>query len=238
MTTIDCLPAAGVLCPTAFPGTRLIVTPERLTLHGDRPLRCLASTIVGGGLGTVRSFLSLNVARNFDCTAPAALLRREAASQGIQGRFVGFLTAVPLDRAAVVDSEEPRLLVVVTAGSTNAATPGRSPVAAARPGTINIIALLDANLPPASLVAAVKVVTEAKTLALLEAGIRTPEGGIATGTSTDAVAIACTGEGPRVPYVGPVTATGAALGRLVTEAVRCSLDGGNVRPAVQGNRSG
>ena len=212
-----------------FPGVTLDVSAERIVLRSERPLRFIASTVTGGGIGPARTVLALRVARNFDCGNPPALLRREAAALGIRGRFVGFLTALDLDRAALLETEAPRLLVLVTAGTSNAATPGRSPVARLQPGTINTLALLDGALTPAALVTAVKVVTEAKSLALLETGVRTPEGAIATGTSTDAVAIGCTGNGPRIEYAGAVTQVGHALGRLVTEAVRLSLAGGNLQ---------
>jgi adenosylcobinamide amidohydrolase len=212
-----------------FPGVTVGASSAQLLLRSARPLRLIASTAVGGGIGTAQAALWLRVERNFDCGDPPALLRREAAALGVGGRFVGFLTALDLERAALAESDDPGVLVLVTAGTSNAATPGRSPVARLRPGTINIVALVDARLTPAALVGTVKVVTEAKTLALLEAGVRTAEGGPATGTSTDAVAIGHTGRGARVEYAGPVTRLGHALGRLVTEAVRLSLDGGNLR---------
>jgi iron complex transport system ATP-binding protein len=214
--------------PVRFPDTTLAVSNDRMLLRSGRPLRFIASTAVGGGIGTARAVLSLRVERNFNCGNPAALLRREAAAQGLDRRFIGFLTALDLERAALLESDEPRLLALVTAGTSNAATPGRSPIARLQPGTINIAVLVDARLAPSALVAAVKVVTEAKTLALLEAGVRTPEGAVATGTSTDAVAIGHTGRGRRVEYAGPVTELGHALGALVTRSVRISLAGGNV----------
>jgi adenosylcobinamide amidohydrolase len=204
------------------------VSAERIVLHSERTLRFIASTVVGGGIGRARAVLSLRVARSFDCADPARFLRREANARGIHGRFIGFLTALDLERAALLESDDPPALVLVTAGVANAATPGRSPVAQARPGTINVVALVEGRLSAAALVAAVQVVAEAKTLALIEADVRTEEGGIATGTSTDAVAIGCTGTGPLIHYAGPVTPVGHALGRLVTEAVRVSLAGGNI----------
>jgi iron complex transport system ATP-binding protein len=205
----------------------LAVNAEALVLRCGRPLRFIASTVVGGGIGTAATVLSRRVERNFNRDNPPKLLRRYAAGARITGRFSGFLTALDLSRAAILESDEPRLLVIVTAGTSNASTPGRTPVARPAPGTINIVALVDAALTPAALVATVKVVTEAKTLALIEAGVRTAEGDLATGTSTDAVAIGCTGRGAPVEYAGPVTPLGHALGRLVTEAVGCSLGGGN-----------
>ncbi|HYD10914.1 MAG TPA: adenosylcobinamide amidohydrolase, partial [Acidimicrobiales bacterium] len=61
------------------------------------------------------------------------------------------------------------------------------------PGTINVVAWLPVRLSLAALVGAVVTVTEAKTQALLEHGIE------ATGTASDAVAIACPPDGPVEP---------------------------------------
>ena len=64
--------------------------------------------------------------------------------------------------------------------------------------------------------------TECKTLALVGAGIRSPEGTPASGTSTDAVVVAATGRGPRHRFGGPVS----DLGWVVARAVRSALDEG------------
>ena len=63
-------------------------------------------------------------------------------------------------------------------------------------------------------------VTEAKVGALADAGIVTAEGAPATGTVTDAVVLAWTGRGPRLPYLGPGTVAGWCLARAVRRAVR------------------
>jgi len=57
--------------------------------------------------------------------------------------------------------------------------------------------------------------TEAKTAVLQDWQLLTPDGHVATGTSTDAVVVACTGRGPTLPYAGPVTSVGATIARLV-----------------------
>jgi adenosylcobinamide hydrolase len=220
------LSSEQVAVPVAFPGLSLNLSSEALVLRSNRPLRFITSAVIGGGLSRAEVIVSLRVPRNFDCGRPAVLLRREAARRGISGRFVGFLTALDLRRAAVCEADDPRVLVVVTAGTSNAATPGRGALAPAQPGTINIVALVDGRLAPAARVAAVQTVTEAKTLALLEAGVHTSDGGIATGTSTDATAIGWTGTEAYHEYAGPATPLGHTLGRLVTAAVRHSLAGG------------
>ena len=58
-------------------------------------------------------------------------------------------------------------------------------VVSVTPGTINLVTLIDADLSPGALVRASTMVTEAKALALAEAGVLTRNGSVATGTSTD-----------------------------------------------------
>ena len=74
--------------------------------------------------------------------------------------------------------------------------------------TINMIFLIDAHLTPAAMVNAVITVTEAKTDVLLPRSVLTPEGHRATGTSTDAIVVACTNRGEPLPYAGPATEVG------------------------------
>jgi adenosylcobinamide-phosphate synthase len=125
------------------------------------------------------------------------------------------MTAVYLHQAQAVTLRDDELTLagVVTAGLSNPASPGLSPAAALAAGTINIILLVDAQLTPAAMVNAVITATETKTQLLLERGVRTPEGNPATGTSTDAVVVACTGRGDPLPYAGPATLVGWLIGR-------------------------
>ena len=98
-------------------------------------------------------------------------------------------------------------------------------VAAWRPSTINTIVVVDADPEPGALVNLAITVTEAKALALAEAGVRAPDGGIVTGTSTDAVVIAATGRGPRCRFGGPVS----EVGWLAARAAKSALDAGVAR---------
>ena len=65
--------------------------------------------------------------------------------------------------------------------------------------------------------------TEAKCAVLNEMNVRTPEGELATGTSTDTVSLAMTGRAPVQPYAGPATVIGWLIARTVRQAVQASL---------------
>lgn len=200
-----------------FPGVAVTRTAAALVLCSQQPLTVLSSAVVGGGLVRVRYLLNRHVPRDYDCMDPVADLVAFARAQGITEAFVGQMTAVSMQkaRAMTLRTEALTVAVVVTAGISNATTPGLSPPAAAGPGTINMILLINACLTPAAMVHAVITATEVKTQVLLAHGARTPEGYAATGTSTDSIAVASTGYGTPLPYAGPVTPVGWLIGRCV-----------------------
>ena len=82
-----------------------------------------------------------------------------------------------------------------------------------RPGTINVIVSVPVPLGDAAYVNAVITATEAKTQALLEAGIR------ATGTASDAVCIGAPAAGGQEDFAGPRSVWGARIARAVHAAV-------------------
>jgi len=113
-------------------------------------------------------------------------------------------------------------LAVTTVGLGNPVAAGISPAAAASASTINVIVVVDAAAEPAALVNAALTVTEVKTMALVAANVRCPDGAPATGTSTDAVVLAATGRGPRRRFGGPIS----DLGWPVARAARTALTAG------------
>jgi adenosylcobinamide amidohydrolase len=74
-------------------------------------------------------------------------------------------------------------------------------------------------------------VTEVKTAALLDAGVKATDGHAATGTGTDAVVIAATARGPRCRFGGPISELGWVVARAAREAL-----GTGVRRWLMDNR--
>ena len=106
---------------------------------------------------------------------------------------------------------------VATVGLSNAERVGtRLPAAAHDRGTINIAVEIDAGLTDATRIEALSIATEARTVAVTEAGLHLSTG-TATGTGTDCIAIAAPNGDAR--YAGLHTDTGEAVGRAVHEAV-------------------
>ena len=178
--------------------------------------RCLASTVLGGGLGAVRTWVNLRVPSDYARTDPGAHLAEVSA--GLPGPVVGMLTAAPVDRFQDVTVGTARTLATVGLGHPIAAA-GRRVVAGPREGTINLLVVIDAALTDAGLVGALQTAVEAKVQALADAGIEaTNHAGLATGTASDAVAVACV-PGAFVDFAGPATRAGSELARAVHRAV-------------------
>lgn len=209
----------------AFNGVSLAVDAEHAHVRSERALLILSSAVLGGGLTAARHIINRHVDKNYHSDDVDSDQLSFARSRGVAEPFVGLLTAVRMDRLRwrVQMHGELSVAAIVTAGVANAASAGVSPAVVAGPGTINIIVLIDAHLTPAAMVNAVITATEAKTHVLLAHGVRTPAGEPATGTSTDAVVIACTGQGPALPYAGPLTTTGWLIGQCVRRSLEEAL---------------
>jgi adenosylcobinamide amidohydrolase len=169
----------------------------------------------------------MEVSSNYDNPNPATDLEATAAQLGIAEPFVGLLTAawVRNAQAMVERSGQVAVAAVVTVGISLPTAAGITEAATLTPppGTINIIVIADAVLPQSALINLVITVTEAKTLALVEAGIQAPHGGLASGTGTDAVVIASTQRGEVHDYAGPIAPVGALAGRAVRRAIQAAL---------------
>jgi adenosylcobinamide hydrolase len=205
---------------------RIEVDREAVVVRADHPLHVVASALLGGGFGAARAVVNLHVPNSFPCEESERVLADFVRRRVIASPYVGLLTAAWTENAEVVTrtAEGLTATAVVTVGLSNAIGAGRSPAVAWTPSTINTIVLVDAAPEPAALVNLIITATEAKTLALAEAGVRAADGRLASGTSTDAVVVAATGRGPRCRFGGPVSDLGAVAARAVREALGAGVD--------------
>jgi adenosylcobinamide amidohydrolase len=207
------------------PGIRLVERQEGgrswpvLVWDAGPGWRAVSSALLGGGLGPCAWWLDAQVDKEYFHPDPVAHAQEIAAGLGLDpDAGVAMLTAADPSRWAAADDE----------GVTVAATVGLGlPVLAAVPpevaaheapepaGTVNVLVVVPAALSDAALVNAVVTATEAKAQALAEAGLR------ATGTSSDALCVACpepVDEEPD-PYGGPRSLWGGRIARAVHAAV-------------------
>lgn len=199
---------------------------EGIAVRFDRMLTVVSSAVVGGGFALARAVVNVHVPKSFRCDDAERVLGDFVRRRAIASPYVGLLTAAWTENAEVGTATADGLTAtaVVTVGLSNVIGAGRSPAVAWTPSTINAIVLVEAAPEPVALVNLIITATEAKTLALAEAGVRAADGGLASGTSTDAVVVAATGRGPRCRFGGPVSELGAVVARAVREALGAGVD--------------
>lgn len=204
---------------------KAIVRDKTLIVDLGALRRVLSSAPFRGGPSYSRYLVNRTVPRHFCSPDVTGEVRAGLEGLGLPpSACVAHLTAVDVAAHAYAEAREQGVLAQVwlTAGLGNLASPGLSPLAAFRPGTINALAVLHAELAEAAMVEAVQIVSEVKARHLRERTTR--EGYPATGTSTDTVSVALL-EGPKQQYCGAVTPAGRALGRAVDMALSAALEG-------------
>lgn len=186
--------------------------------------RMVSTAVVGGGIGPRAWWLNAKVSMRYHHPDPAAHVRQIAAAVGLgpggghvhgPGSGVGMLTAADVTRWTHANDEG--VAVVATVGLGLPVWAAADDAAVAREtGTINVLVQVPVPLSDAALVNAVVTATEAKTQALVEAGIP------GSGTSSDAVCIACPDPWPGATveeYGGPRSVWGLRVARAVHAAV-------------------
>lgn len=149
-------------------------------------------------------------------------------------RVTGMGTAAQMTNAAVksLSYEELTVTVIVTGGiETNGGRVGDPATyfkkrEKPRPGTINIILVLDTDMPPGVLARALVTCTEAKTAAIQElmAGSHYSTG-LATGSGTDQTIVVANAESSLyLDGAGKHSKLGELIGRVVMAAVKEALD--------------
>lgn len=204
-----------------------VIGPDYYWLDLGQKRELVSSAAIGGGVSQKRWIFSRSVVRNWPHRDPLKDTLAYAERLGLVGdQTLGLITAVfakNLRRASAL-SHEWQVDVYATVGVGNATLAGDdNPPPAYAAGTINIIALVYGHLFPEGLIGAVQTATEAKTRALLEAGVKNAAGKAATGTSTDTVTVVNMAESPTSPFAGPASAAGIAIGRAVYQVVTAGL---------------
>lgn len=198
----------------------LTLKPSSLILDFLEPRTILSSAPFNGGLTRARYVLNRTVGMEFCPVDVQEAVRQEIQAVNLPAdQTVCCLTAVDVWKFGEGRAEEQGISATafVTAGLGNLSAPGLTPVSDHKPGTINSIVCIEANLPTSALVEAVQMVTEVKARVLQ--GRQTREGHAGTGTSTDTVTIVMLG-GRDEKYSGAVTPVGRAVARAFEDAFR------------------
>ena len=216
-------------------GISLTMDNDTFWLVSESPLQVLSSSVIGGDMKESRHIMSVRVPgdpsqREFALKRPRAYLRERSQALGNREPVVGLITTLDHERLQVATRAEGGIKVVAlaTVGLNHVSAPGRHNVVytgEGEAGTINMVVLCDARLSPEAQVRAATLATEAKTLALFEAGVKTPAGGVATGTSMDTIIVASTGRGPFFRYSGTSTLLGHLIGQAAYDVVAAGVRG-------------
>ncbi len=208
-----------------FPGASIQITDQAALLSCQTSLSVVSSALVGGGFLQTQTILNYHVPSGYNHPDPGEELRQFARVQQLEEPFVGMMTAVPMRYTKTMTLRHHDLTVtsIITAGIHVAEASGQSTPMPSLPGTINMILLLDANLVASALINAIITATEAKTGVLIERGVLTEEGYMATGTVTDALVVACTGRGTPLPYAGPATWISSLIGASIRQGLTAAL---------------
>ena len=236
-----------------FPGATLQRGDDYYLVRLEHPAQFLSSAPLGEGLVRAGWVLSGQVSPQACVPDPGSYLRRLAAQSGVTDRpdgigVIGLLTAVDHRDLRVASLAESGVTVtsLATVGVDHGSSPRDKDVGShgepvtpeaepliqpgtINPGTINLVILVDADMTTGALVRASTLATEAKTLAMVEAGLRTRQSHIATGTATDATVVGHSGRGSHFEYAGSATLVGWLIGRAVYGSVTQGLAAYNSR---------
>jgi len=218
-----------IAAPRVDPGVPVTMTVDRDGSWLIARLGCMhrvaSWAIHGGGLARAATVAWLRVADGElrPPVDPRDFLDARLAAASIPDA-VGLLTSADLDRYAdsTVAWADLDARCMVTAGMGNALRAGDPPGPAGRIGTINLLCRVSAPLTDEGMLEALAIAVEARTAAVLAAGIPSRRTGRpATGTGTDCVVIAAphSGDlGARTAYAGKHTAIGHVVGAAVEAA--------------------
>ncbi len=188
-----------------------------LVWEWEQPVSMLSSAAVGGGLVAAPWLVNIGVPKSYARTDLEAHVKEIAAEFELTGHGVGLFTAADVSR--VERAEVEAVVVDTTVGISNptwAADPGAR-VGLGEPGTINIVIQLPVALDPAAAVNAVVTATEAKSQALLEAGVD------GTGTASDAIVICWPQEAAGERFAGPRSPWGSRIALATHAAVSMGI---------------
>jgi len=200
----------------------------------EAPFRVLGWAPLGAGFKRARAIANHQVLRDDRSAtdAPRDYLRRLVRAMGLEPHAaVAVMTGASIRRVAYASAMRGTLAAGAwcTAGCSNALRVGdRATVADTRPGTINLIVAVNEPLSDGATAEALQIATEARVLAVYEAGvISTRSGKPATGTGTDCIVIAAPAGNHAHPYCGKHTLAGELIGRAAlascTKALKRSL---------------
>ena len=201
----------------------LTCRPPHLVAAFDAPQAMLSWSLTRPGFQTARRVAWREV-RNADLPPsldPVAGIAALMAKAGYADA-IPLITSRDITRHHLVQSQVETVTAtcLATCGLSNGERVGRrctEPVPL--PGTVNVLLHVSEPLSAAAMIETLSIVTQARTAAILEAGVRR-EGVVVTGTGTDCIVVAAPEGAGGAQFAGLHTAIGEASGDAVYRAIR------------------
>ncbi len=213
-----------------IPNLEISIDNENIIIISKNKLECLSNAAINGGRVKSKSIVNHHVPLDFDHTNLEEELDLIKNKYNLSNSTIGLLTAVEMKNAILLYESVDNInyIVILTAGLTNTSAPdienaSRPLNSVFKPGTINTIVLIDCKLTEHAIVNLFITLTEAKTLVFTKLNIRTKDGRLATGTSTDTIVVGFTGEGQLIEWAGYATEFGQSIGCSFLKALKIAL---------------
>ncbi len=207
-------------------GVSAEIRGKNLVILSRSPMRALTSSILGPSYAKYMAIVTHQLPEDYNHVKPKRLFLKTLRNLSLPRQTLGLMTAVDVNNVAVVSKKHKELTVcaVVTAGVSNPASAGDNAPKEIGSGTINIVLIIDGNLTQHCMVNVVMTATEAKSAALRDLDIRSHlSAELATGTTSDQIAVACTERGQPIMFAGTATKLGELIGNTVKQAVEIAL---------------
>ena len=207
-------------------GVRAEIKDDCLLIYSEKPFEVLTSSNKSQGHDKYSWIIDKQVPLDSDHSKLDQLLEESIEKMGLPKQTLGFVTAAKVENVVIVSERQETLTVstAVTAGIHAAATAGDKAAGDLIPNTVNTIVIVDGNITVSGMVSAVVTATEAKTVVFRELNIKSlVSGEIATGTASDAIAVACTGFGKQTAFAGTGSKLGEVIARTVRQATKACL---------------
>ena len=206
---------------------KLVIKSNVLAILSSNELSVMSSAIYNGGCRNRKLIINTQVFDDYGDKKlhddPVDYIIECSKKISNFDDFVGMVTYASINDFSLVSKKEGDLgvSVIATAGCTHAESSGEEIEVQEISGTINIIVIIDGNPTASCLASAIITTTEAKTAALRDLDLRSRYSGFeATGTVTDALVVAKTGQGENIVYGGPASKLGKLIANCTRKAVK------------------
>ncbi|MDR2203921.1 MAG: adenosylcobinamide amidohydrolase [Nitrososphaerota archaeon] len=211
---------------------KIVKKDNIVAIISDIPLTVLSSGIYNGGYKKVNAILNVSVPNNYSDTHlhddPMNLIYDAQKNLQISNDYVAMITAAKIQNLSMTTRQlgDITVTVIATAGWRHGESAGESiSNKHYTSGTINIMVFLNANPTDSCLVSLFLTATEAKTAAMNDYDVRSRySGDIATGTITDSLSVAVTGQGEKVELGGPASVVGQLVASAIRQVVKEAAD--------------